>query len=50
MATIYYRPGRLALWALLWLAMGSWNLWDSDGDGIFLWRFRLCLRNLPHTQ
>ena len=36
MTTIYYRPGRLALWALLWLAMGSWNLWDSDGDGSML--------------
>jgi hypothetical protein len=36
MATIYYRPGRLALWALLWLAIGSWNLWDSDGDGTML--------------
>ena len=36
MATIYYRPGRLALWALFWLAIGSWNLWDSDGDGTIL--------------
>ena len=47
MATIYYRPGRLALWALLWLGMGSWNLWDSDGDGSMLstvvGAFLLCL-------
>ena len=47
MATIYYRPGRLALWAFLWLAMGSWQLWGSEGEGSMVstvvGAFLLCL-------
>ncbi len=36
MTTVYYRPGRLAMWALLWGLGGSYLLFGQSDDGSML--------------